>query len=171
MLYHLDPELATTDSELAKTALKAALEITEATCLYTQEAGSGTNYVNLVKQVIPETRIFAFQDGMPFFTPRFPHLRFPIHTGFDQDGKAGFMLLKHMLVPSGELKTHLAGWEDQLNDATPLLGELVLDAQGIPTNTGKALSNKEVLEGKIWPQINSILNKEYSEVEGVGVIF
>jgi len=172
VLYNLDPTLAQTDPEKAKEALQSALEISEATCLFTQDVGSDVNYTNLVKEVIPETRIFNFAEGMPFFTPRYPNLRFPIHTGFDQVGKEGMLLLKHMLVPSGELDSLLEeSSAEPLNGSTPLLGEFVLDKDGIPQKKGTVHSNEKVIKDNVWPELSSILAKQYTEVEGVGVIF
>lgn len=168
VLYNLDPSTAINDPELAKSQLATALEITKANCLFTQEAGDDVNYVNLVKSVIPETRIFMFEEGMPFFTPRFPHLRYPIQTGFDQVDKEGFIKYSHMLVPSGELDNILA--DAKLDGKTPLLGELSIGSDGLP-KLGKTVSNENVVKTKAWPQLASILNKEYTEVEGVGVIF
>jgi len=168
VLYNLDPAQAMTDPEGAKKSLKEALEATEANCLFTQEAGDDVNYVNLVKQVIPEIRIFNFGEGMPFFTPRFPHLRFPIHTGFDIDDKEGMVALKHMLVDSGEISNLLG--DAKLSGNTPLMGELVTGKDGALT-TGKVWTNDEVLKAQAWPEVNSILEKKHSYVEGVGVIF
>lgn len=172
VLYNLDPGLAQTDPVKAKEALHNALEISEATCLFTQDVGSDVNYTKLVKEVIPETRIFNFADGMPFFTPRYPNLRFPIHTGFDQVGKEGMLLLKHMLVPSGELSNLLeASNAGPLDGSTPLLGEFVLDKDGIPQEKGTLHSNDTVIKENVWPELKSILAKEYTEVDGVGVVF
>jgi len=169
VLYTLDPAQAETDPEGAKKALKKALEITEANVLVTQEAGNDVNYIKLVEGVIPETRIFDFGEGMPFFTPRFPHLRFPIHTGFDITDKYGFMPLKHMLVPTGELAGALS--EFKVDGSTPLAGDLVIGSDGIPTKKGKVLSNEEVVKGNIWPELTSVLQKQYKKIEGVGVVF
>lgn len=172
VLYNLDPSLALTDPAKAKEALAKALEISEATCLFTQEAGNDLNYITLVKEVIPEIRIFAFDEGMPFFTPRFPHLRFPIHTGFERLDKEGMMSLKHMLVPSGELDNLLNSSKGgDLTGNTPLLGEFVLDSDGIPQKQGEILSNDKVVKSNVWPELSSILKKEYTEVQGVGVVF
>lgn len=173
VLYHLDPALAKQHPDSADDALATALEMTEATCLVTQDVGDGVRYVDVVKRVIPELRIFAWQDGMPFFTPRFPNLRFPIHTGFDDaDAKYGLLLYKQMMVPDGSLADHL---EEKggapIDGTTALSGNLALDAKGVPTGVEKVLSNEEVLKGGVWPEMNSVLEKRYSEVEGVGVIF
>lgn len=169
VLYTLDPVQAKTDPDGAKEALKKALEITEANVLVTQEAGNDVNYIKLVEGVIPETRIFDFGEGMPFFSPRFPHLRFPIHTGFDITDKYGFMALKHMLVPSGELSNTLSNFK--IDGSTPLAGDLVIGNDGIPTKAGKVLSNEEVVKGNVWPELTSVLQKQYKKIEGVGVVF
>ena len=90
------------------------------------------NCVRLCESVIPEVRFFDFAEGKPFVTPRFPHLRFPVHiTGFDQDDKWGMLLFKHFVVPSGNLDDLLQGFT--VDGSTPLLGELKIDANGIPT--------------------------------------
>lgn len=171
VLYHLDPnpELAKSDPEKAKAALAKALELTKANVLFTQEAGSDVNYVNLTEGVVPEIRIFDFADGMPFFTPRYPHLRFPVHTGYSIVDKEGMYAFKHFLVPSNNLDNMLGG--KALDGKTPLLGELVLDKEGVPVKTGKVLSNEEVFKAKAWPEFSSILSREYKEISGVGVVF
>jgi hypothetical protein len=170
VLYTLDPALATTDPAKAEEALAAALTITKANVLVSQEAGSDVNFIRLASKVIPELRVFDFTNGMPFVTPRFPHLRFPIHTGFDQDDKAGWLPLRHMIVPSDNLDTFVK--EASITADTPLMGELVLDAAtGIPVKLGKTLTNQQVVANKVWPTYNSILEKKFHEVPGVGVIF
>ena len=170
VLYHLDPLLATKDPEAAKEALSKALTLTKANVLITQEAGSDVNYVRLVESVIPEVRIFDFAQGRPFVTPRFPHLRFPIHTGFDQDDKWGMLLLKHFVIPADNLDDLLpAGFK--VTGSTPLLGELVVDSKGIPTGTGKVKTNDEVTKSGVWSSYSKILNREFHEVAGVGVIW
>lgn len=170
VLYNLDPMLATKDPEAAKEALSKALTLTKANVLISQEAGSDVNYVRLVESVIPEIRVFDFAEGKPFVTPRYPHLRFPIHTGFDQDDKWGMLLLKHFVIPADNLDDLLPdGFE--ITGSTPLLGELVVDANGIPTKTGKVMTNDEVTKSGIWDTYNKVLNREYHEVEGVGVVW
>lgn len=171
VLYNLDPGLAITDPAAAKLALKQALEISEANCLFSQEAGDGVNYIKIVKDVIPDIRIFDFSEGVPFFSPRFPHLRFPIHTGFDQIDKEGMLGLKHMLVSSGELDNFLKDSSATLDGTTPLLGQFVLNKDGIPEKKGDVLTNDDVVKGDVFPELSSILAKKHVEVEGVGVIF
>jgi hypothetical protein len=105
----------------------------------------------------------------PFVTPRFPHLRFPIHTGFDQDDKAGWLPLRHMIVPSDNLDSYVT--DSAITADTPLCGELVLDSAGIPVSLGKTLTNQQVVANKVWPTYASILEKKFHEVAGVGVIF
>lgn len=170
ILYNLDPMLATENPEAAKEALAQALTVTKANVLITQEAGSDVNYVRLCESVIPEVRLFDFAEGKPFVTPRFPHLRFPIHTGFDQDDKWGMLLLKHFVVPADNLDELLpSGFT--VSGSTPLLGELILDAKGIPTGTGKIKTNDEVLKSGVWDTFSKILKREYHEVQGVGVVW
>lgn len=168
-LYHLDPAIAQSSTEDAKAALSAALELTEANVLMTQEAGQDVNYVNIVEQVVPEVLIFNWSDGMPFITPRFPHLRFPIHTGFEYAGKDGMVPLYDMLCSTGESEKLLDG--EVVDGKTPLLGELVVDAKGIPVKLGKYMGSDEIIAGNVWPEFTSILKKEYVEVEGVGNVF
>jgi len=170
-LYTLDPSLATKDPGAAKEALAKALELTEANVLITQEAGDDTNYIRLVEAVIPETRIFNFDDGMPFITPRFPHLRLPIHTGFDYTDKMGMIPLSDMLSPTKDLDGALKGTGKIVDGKTALFGQLEIGQDGVPTKKGKALSNDEVVKSGAWPELSSILKKEYREVEGVGTIF
>ena len=170
VLYNLDPAQAITDPEGAKKALARALEVTEANVLVTQEAGSDTNYVKLVESVVPETRMFNFGDGMPFFSPRFPHLRFPIHTGFDIQGKAGMEPLKHMLCPADTLQDQLAAIGAKIDGKSPLMGQLTMGKDSLPQK-GKVLSNEDVFKSGEWPTFSSILKKDYVEIEGVGVVF
>ena len=169
ILYHLDPALATKDPEAAKAALAQALTVTKANVLISQEAGSDVNYVRLCEAVIPELRIFDFAEGKPFVTPRFPHLRFPVHTGFDQDDKWGMLLFKQFIVPSGNLDDYLQGFT--VDGSTPLLGELVVDSKGIPTGTGKIKTNDEVAKSGVLETFSKILKKEFHVVEGVGVVW
>jgi len=170
VLYHLDPAQAVTDPEGAKAALKTALEVTEANILVSQEAGSDVNYVRLCEDVIPEIRIFDFGDGMPFVTPRFPHLRVPVHTGFDVDEKRGMEPLKHLLCPAGTVKAMLGDLGTKIDGSTPLLGELTVGKDGLLAK-GKVLSNDEVMKKKLWPVVTSMLQREYLEVGGVGVVW
>jgi hypothetical protein len=174
LLYSLDPnpELAKKDPERAKAALAKALELTKANILISQEAGDDVNYINLCQGVIPETRIFDYGEGMQFFTPRYPHLRFPTHTGYTITGNEGMWLFKHFLVPSNNLDTLLRDTGcKELDGKTPLLGELIYDKDGVPVKTGKALTNEEVFKVKAWPEFSSILSREYKEIAGVGVVF
>jgi len=175
ILYHLDPSLAITNREAAKASLKNALEVTEATCLFSQQAGDDVNYVRICKEVIPEVRYFDIYEGMPFFTPRFPHLRFPIHTGLDVDAGEclGIIPYKYFLVPiSPEFKKFHAPKSSQVLDgSTPLMGELIVDEKNGSVKKGKLLSNDEVMKSMAWPQVCSMVKKEYIEVEGIGVVF
>lgn len=171
LLYNLDHELAKSNPEAAKTALARALELTEANVLITQEAGNDVNYVDLTKAVVPEIRIFDYAEAMPFFTPSYPHLRFPVHTGYDIVDKEGMVAFKHFLLPSDNLDSLLLNsGSKEIDGKTPLLGELVLDKDGIPVKTGKVLTNEEVFKTKAWPEFNSVLNREYKEISGVGVV-
>ena len=168
ILYTLDPT-AVSDPIKAKESLSAALTLTEANVLVTPETHLDTNYISLCKSVIPETRIFDFSNGMPFVSPRFPHLRLPIQTGFDQndEGNLGFLLLRHMVVPGGNLESML----ENISSETPLAGQLSVGSDGVPTGVGKHLTNAQVVAQNVWPTYCKILAKEFHDVEGVGVIF
>jgi len=167
--YHLDPTLATKDAEKAKMALSEALNLSKANILVSQEGADDVNYINLVEDIIPDLDLFDFSTGMPFVCPQFPHLRFPIHTGFDQDQKWGWLPLKHMLVPSENLDEYLEGFE--ISGNTPLLGQFTLGSDGVPTGLGKTLTNDEVIQENTWPTFSAILKKEFHEVDGVGVVW
>lgn len=170
ILYNLDPSTATKDPEAAKEALKSALELSKANVLVSQEAGSDVNYINLAQSVVPELRIYETSSGAPFVTPRFPHLRLCIQTGFDQDDKEGWFPLRHMIVPSDNLDSYVD--VSKINGQTPLAGEFKLDsATGIPTGLGATLSNEQVIKNNVWPTYSAILKKEYHQVDGVGVVF
>ena len=169
VLYNLDASQAISDPEGAKAALARALELTEASVLVSQEAGNDVSYARLVEAVVPEVRTFNFGDGMPFFSPRFPHLRLPVHTGFEVGSRPGMEPLKHLLCPADTLADQLGalpGGAGAVDGGTPLMGELTLGADGLPS-MGKVLSNEEVFKAKdVWPEFTSILKKEYIEVEG-----
>lgn len=169
VLYNLDPDLATSDPEAAKEALAKALTLTEANVLISQEAGCDVNYVRLCESVIPELRFFDFAEGRPFVTPRFPHLRLPIHTGFEQDDKWGMMMLKQFVVPADNLSSHLHGFT--VDGSTPFLGELIVGADGVPTGTGKIQTNDEVAKSSCLPTYSKILSREFHVVEGEGVVW
>jgi hypothetical protein len=169
VLYWLDPALAVTDPQKAKQALKAALTLTNANVLISQEAGSDVNYIRIVQSVVPELQFFDFTMGMPFVTPHFPHLRFCIHTGMDQDEKYGWLPLHHMVVPSNNLDSHID--MKLIHYKTPLAGQFVLDKVGIPTGLGPTLTNEQVYESKFWPTYCNVLDRKFHLVEGVGVIF
>lgn len=169
VLYTLDPAMAIQEPAKAQRALEAALKVTKANILVSQEAGSDVNYIRIVEAVVPELRIFDYSAGMPFLTPRFPDLRFCIHTGFDQQDKWGWLPLRHMVVPSNNLDSHIN--VSNLTTHTPLAGVLVLDKDGIPTGTGQALTNEQVHAQKIWPTYSNILERKFHEVLGIGVIF
>lgn len=169
ILYTLDPILAVSNLDAAAQALKAALTVTNANILVSQEAGNDVNYISLVQGVIPELRIFDYASGLPFVTPRFPHLRMCYHTGFDTDSKEGWLPLKQMVVPSDNL--HLYVPPNAITIDTPLAGQFQLDKDGIPTGLGPTLTNGQVLQGKVWPDMSSILQKQFRTIEGVGVIF
>eukprot|EP00549_Striatella_unipunctata_P002301 CAMPEP_0118705266 /NCGR_PEP_ID=MMETSP0800-20121206/19772_1 /TAXON_ID=210618 ORGANISM="Striatella unipunctata, Strain CCMP2910" /NCGR_SAMPLE_ID=MMETSP0800 /ASSEMBLY_ACC=CAM_ASM_000638 /LENGTH=287 /DNA_ID=CAMNT_0006607401 /DNA_START=38 /DNA_END=901 /DNA_ORIENTATION=- len=171
VLYHLDPSEAVSDEAAAVDSLKSALEVTQANALISQEAGDDVSYVRLCQKAIPEIRIFDFAYGMPFVTPRFPHLRLPVHTGFDIRDLDGFMLYRHMLVPSGDLdKRFEMAKAESPSGSTPLVGQLVKGSDG-NFSLGPTLTNTEAITNNVWPEVSSILKKEYIEVEGVGVIF
>ena len=169
IFYHLDPSLATTSPGKAKTALSEALTLSKANILVSQEAADDVNYIHRVEEIIPDVDLFDFSDGLAFVCPQFPHLRFPIHTGFDQEQKWGWLLLKHMIVPSDNLDDYLEG--EELTGSTPLLGQFELDKDGVPTGLGKTLTNDQVVKNNAWPTFNAILKKEFHEVEGVGVVW
>lgn len=120
---------------------------------------------------MPEVRIFNQDDGMQFISPRFPHLRLPIHTGFDYEDKGGMIPLSDMLCSPEDLSTALSKTGKAVGSATPLLGQLEIGSDGIPTKKGKTLNNDEVVKSGEWPVFNSVLKKEYTEVAGVGVVF
>lgn len=168
LLYSLDPALATTDPTAAEASLKAALQLSKANVLVSQEAGSDVNYIRLAESVIPELKMFDYSSGAPFVTPRFPDLRLCIQTGFDQDDKYGWLPLRHMVVPADNLDTMI---DTPPTSKTPLAGEFKLDAKGIPTGLGAVLTNEQVLAKNLWPTYSAILKKEFHSVEGVGVIF
>lgn len=169
VFYHLDPSVAHENQDLARKGLAQALALSKANVLVTQEAAEDVNFIHLVEDVIPDIDLFDFGVGMPFVCPQFPHLRLPIHTGYDQLDKWGFLRLHHMIVPSDNLDQHLEG--HVLNGSTPLLGQFSLDQDGIPTGIGKTLTNDQVVQENTWPTFTNVLKKEFHEVEGVGVVF
>jgi hypothetical protein len=169
ILYNLDPALAITDRSKAKTALEAALNLTKANVLISQEAANDVNYIRIVESIVPELRFFEFSSGMPFVTPHFPHLRFCVHTGYDQYQKWGWLRIAHLVVPSNNLDSYVD--MKLIHHKTPLAGQFILDEDGIPTGLGPTLSNAEVYETKHWSTYCNILDRNFHVVEGVGVIF
>ena len=167
VLYTLDP--AGEDTEAAQAALTAALTLTKANMLVTPEAHNDLNYIRLTQGVIPELRVFRQESGLAFVTPRFPHLRYAVHTGFDQEEKEGWLPYRYFLVPSDNLDKLID--TSKLTDKTPLAGSFELDAKGIPTKLGPTLTNQQVVQKNVWPTYSAILEKKFHEVEGVGVIF
>lgn len=170
ILYHLDPAVATTDPALSQQQLVAALEATSANILVSQEAGSDVNYIRLVEDttVIPELRFFDYASGMPFVTPRFPHLRMCIHTGFDQEDKWGWLPYRHMIVPAPN--NTLENYVTATTASSPLAGELrVVDGSVTAATTAK--THQEVVQENLWPSYTKVLQREFHTVEGVGVIF
>ena len=177
-LYQLDPSMAKTDPDAAKEALKQALILTKANMFFSPETHEDESFIWLAEAVIPELPIFQTNEGMPFISPRYPHLRMCIQTGYDDDEKHGWHRLHHMLVPADTVKDWLETAQRDptltvrpIDPSTPLMGQLVLDDRGIPTAVGPSLSNEQVIEQKAWETYCKILLKEYHEVEGVGVVF
>jgi len=170
ILYTLDPYQAVADKEGAVASLAKALEITEANVLIQLEAGMDTNFITLLDQIVPEIGIFDFAEGIPFLTPRFPHLRLCVHTGFSDEDTPGMFPYKHMLIDSNDTAKRLEAKGFTLTANSPLLGELKTGTDGLPT-LGKLMSNEEVQKSGVWPEYNSILAKQYLEVPGIGVIF
>lgn len=169
VFYHLDPSLAITDPETSQKALEQALILSKANILVSQEAADDVNYISLAEDIVPDIDLFDFSTGAPFVCPQFPHLRFPVHTGFDQEQKWGWLPLKHMLVPSENLDEYVDG--SQIQGSTPLLGQFTLDGDGVPTDVGETKTNDEVVQSKVWPTFSSVLQKEFHVVEGVGVVW
>jgi len=170
VLYNLDPDLPKTNPELAKEALKSALELTKANMLISLEAGDDVNYMRLVEDVVPETQIFNFENGAHFVTPRFPDLRMCLTTAFEHTS-GGFCLYKDFVLNTGDLEERLQGVGAVVDGTTPLMGELVYDDRGVPTKIGKVLTNEDVVKKQAWPEMVSVLKKEYKEIEGIGVVF
>ena len=167
VLYNIDPDIAIDDPFKAKEVVKEALTLTKANVFISFEAANDVNYIRLVESVVPELRFFDFSLGMPFISPRFPHLRFCIHTGMDQHQKWGWLPLRHMVVPSHNLDTHID--LKLIHNKTPLAGQIEYDANGIPIGLGQTLTNAEVYDKKHWPTYCKILEREFHVVEGVGV--
>jgi len=76
-----------------------------------------------------------------------------------------------MLCPVDDSQSLVDATGKEVSGTTPLLGELELGQDGVPTKKGKVMTNDEVVKSGVWPEFSSILKKEYREVEGVGVIF
>ena len=169
LLYNLDPSLAIQDPTKSSEALKAALELTKANVLISQEAADDVNYVRIVHDLIPELKAFRVTEGMPFVTPRFPDLRMCILSGFDDDDKHCWFPLRHMIVPSNNLQAYVD--ESSITDKIPLAGSLKLTPEGVPTALDKPKTHSQIVKDNLWPVYCSILNKEFQDVEGIGVEF
>lgn len=180
-LYQLDHRLAKTDPVAFQEALKQALILTKANVYCTPETHDDVNYITLDKLVIPELQIFRFNEGLSFISPRYPHLRYCIHTGFeDQPDKEAFIRIHHFLVPAGTVEEWLLKAEmdetttlpmTPITPHTALMGTLECNDRGIPVGIGPSLSNADVIEGNVWETYCKILKKEFHEVAGVGVVF
>jgi len=79
--------------------------------------------------------------------------------------------LSDMLCPVDDSQSLVDATGKEVSGTTPLLGELELGQDGVPTKKGKVMTNDEVVKSGVWPEFSSILKMEYREVEGVGVIF
>ena len=169
-MYWLDPKTAIKDPELARKALSNALHVGKINVLVSQDAADDVEYVRLVERLMPELRFFDHMDGYPFINPRYPHLRFPIHTGWTRMTKEGFLMIRDFHVPAEGLLETLT-FHHTINADTPLMGRFVLGKDGVPIGLEKPLTNKEVLENNEWPIYASILRREYINVEGKGVVF
>lgn len=150
------------DSNVTKaSALADALEKTEANILVTQEFGADTNYIRLIEEAVPELIAYDARDGIPFFTPRFPHLRMTIHDAYDQKGKLGMTPYHHLYVPDGPVEKQIkrlgedSGESIELSSLSPVVGDIESD---------KVLTNEEVLKSKLWPEVSSVLNKEFLSI-------
>ncbi len=170
ILYWLDPAMAITNPDQARVALHNALHVAKANVLVTQDAGDDVNYLRLCERVIPETRFFDYAEGAPFVTPRFPHLRLTIQTGWTCEEKEGFYLIRDMLVPAEGVLENLT-FPFTINADSPLMGRFVLDKDGLPIGVEKPLTNKEVFDKRVWPTYASVLRKEYIDIPGKGVVF
>lgn len=169
ILYHLDPLLAIKERYKCEEALENALALSEANILITQDTGDNVNFIEILEAVVPETCIFNIGDGMPFFTPRFPSIQYILHTGLDFNDKPGIIPLNQIVCPSGELSNLLNG--ANIDSYTPLAGRFTTNIQGIPTGIKNTLNNMQVVNEYAWPEFVSILEKEYNEVNGIGVVF
>jgi hypothetical protein len=171
ILYNLDitETLTSSTREKAQEAIRAALTLSEANVFILPEHHNDVNYLHLMRDVMPETRMFDVNIGLPFFSPGFPHVRMPIHTGFDfDDDYPGFYLLKHMVVPSNNLEYYVD--PSALKESTPLVGQFVVEDH-VPVKLGKPLTHAQVVEQKHWPTYAKVLAQEFHQVPGVGVIF
>ncbi|KAL7557088.1 hypothetical protein ACA910_009911 [Epithemia clementina (nom. ined.)] len=182
-LYQLDHTTAKTNPDAFKESLKQALILTKANVFCSPETHDDVNYIELDKEVIPELIHFDSNDGTPFLSPRYPHLRYCLQTGYDDEEgeKQGFTRIHHFIVPAGTVDEWLQhrSFEPsttmpmvEIGPSTPLMGTLELNERGIPVGIGKPLSNEQVIaqEG-VWETYTKILKKEYHEVGGVGVVF
>jgi hypothetical protein len=76
-----------------------------------------------------------------------------------------------MLCATEDLEGILKGTGKIVDGRTGLMGQFEFGKDGVPTKVGKVLNNDEVVASGVWPEFNSVLKKEYREVQGVGVVF
>jgi hypothetical protein len=169
VLYNLDPTVAVEDPSKAKEIIKEALTLTKANIYISFEAANDVNYIRLFESIVPELSYFDISSGMPFLTPRYPDLRMCFHTGMDQNQKWGWMPIHVMSVPSNNLKDYIDF--KLIHHDTPLAGQFIYDANGIPIKLDKTLTNAEVYNTKHWSTYCKILERQFHVVDGVGVKF
>ena len=180
VLYQLDASTAKSNPVGYNTALKEGLILSKANIFVTPETHEDQNYIELAQNVIPELTIFDTDEGQPFISPRYPHLRMCIHTGFDYDDRKAFYRIHHLLLPAGTVQEWLLKAELEptttkpmtpIAPSTPLMGQFELNEMGVPVSVGPSLTNEQVIEQKAWDTYCKILDKEFHDIKGVGVVF
>jgi hypothetical protein len=180
LLYTLDPVQSSSTEAFAQ-----ALTLSQANIVIIPEAYNDINYIRLAEQVVVETRFFDFSTGSPFVSPSFPHVRLPVHTGFDQYQQWGWIPYRQLLVPSNNLSNYISGSSASTvsGGEIPLCGQFVYDetkmnGSSIPIDITAPLTHSQimqqpppVIDSLGWSTYQKVLNKSFHVVDGVGVIF
>lgn len=144
---HSLPHTATSPSALA-----TALTSSKAKVLFTPSAIDDTDYLRIVRSVIPDVEAHDESLGLFFSSEAFPHLRYIVQTGFDlEDGMYNY---KNVMSFNGAAESVEVGEKD-----------LVGVSMGEDGKPGKSFTNADVSKVEGWGVVNNIAGKTYTECD------